>query len=80
MPTYYYGELGNVIDFIFVSNALNEKNKEYTGRVSEYKVFDRHLKCDDIENETQSDHATSSGHYKIQRKLVLILVSGECTC
>ncbi|MEW9576772.1 hypothetical protein U9K47_15710 [Bacillus toyonensis] len=57
LPTHYYGKLGNVLDFIFVSNALNEKNKEYIGRVSEYKVFDRHLKCDDIENETQSDHA-----------------------
>ncbi|PEJ02825.1 endonuclease/exonuclease/phosphatase family protein [Bacillus wiedmannii] len=57
LPTHYYGKLGNVLDFIFVSNALNEKNEEYIGRVSEYKVFDRHLKCDDIENKTQSDHA-----------------------
>nr|WP_235676469.1 endonuclease/exonuclease/phosphatase family protein [Bacillus mycoides] len=57
LPTHYYGKLGNVLDFIFVSNVLNEKNKEYIGRVSEYKVFDRHLKCDDIKNETQSDHA-----------------------
>ncbi|MFF2884821.1 endonuclease/exonuclease/phosphatase family protein [Bacillus toyonensis] len=57
LPTHYYGKLGNVLDFIFVSNSLNEKNDEYIGRVSEYKVFDRHLKCDDIENKTQSDHA-----------------------
>ncbi|PEW37397.1 endonuclease [Bacillus thuringiensis] len=56
LPTHYYGKLGNVLDFIFVSNVLNEKNKEYIGRVSEYKVFDRHLKCDDIANKTQSDH------------------------
>ncbi|MGM3120146.1 endonuclease/exonuclease/phosphatase family protein, partial [Bacillus cereus group sp. BC330] len=29
LPTHYYGKLGNVLDFIFVSNSLNEKNKEY---------------------------------------------------
>ncbi|PEP87433.1 endonuclease/exonuclease/phosphatase family protein [Bacillus pseudomycoides] len=57
LPTHYYGKLGNVLDYIFVSNALNEKNEQYIGRVSEYRVFDRHLKCDDIENQTQSDHA-----------------------
>lgn len=57
LPTHYYGKLGNVLDYIFVSNALNEKNRQHVGRVSEYKVLDRHLKCDDIENKTQSDHA-----------------------
>lgn len=57
LPTHYYKKLGNVLDYIFVSNALNEKNEQHVGRVSAYKVLDRHLKCDDIENKIQSDHA-----------------------
>lgn len=57
LPTHYYKKVGNVLDYIFVSNALNEKNEQCVGRVSAYKVLDRHLKCDDIENQTQSDHA-----------------------
>lgn len=57
MPTHYYKKVGNVFDYIFVSNALNWKNEQHVGRVSAYKVLDHHLKCDDIENKTQSDHA-----------------------
>ncbi|WP_235190104.1 hypothetical protein [Bacillus gaemokensis] len=57
MPTHYYKKVGNVLDYIFVSNALNEKNEQHVGRVSTYEVLDRHLKCDDIGNQKQSDHA-----------------------
>ncbi|TKH12664.1 endonuclease/exonuclease/phosphatase family protein [Bacillus wiedmannii] len=57
LPTHYYKKIGNVLDYIFVSNALNEKNEEHVGRVSTYEVLDRHLKCDDIGNQKQSDHA-----------------------
>ncbi|MDA2439866.1 endonuclease/exonuclease/phosphatase family protein [Bacillus cereus] len=57
LPTHYYKKVGNVFDYIFVSNALNWKNEQHVGRVSAYKVLDHHLKCDDIENKTQSDHA-----------------------
>lgn len=57
IPTHYYKGEGNVLDYIFVSNAFNEKNNRHIGRVTSFEVIDQHLRSDGINNKTQSDHA-----------------------
>lgn len=49
------GEPG-VLDHILVSNALNPLNNEATGEVCDYRVLNRHIRHDDIDNKLQSDH------------------------
>ncbi|PFK85225.1 MULTISPECIES: endonuclease/exonuclease/phosphatase family protein [Bacillus cereus group] len=57
IPTHYYNKLGNVLDYILVSNAFNERNPYKVGRITNYKVLDDHLKADGIKDDKQSDHA-----------------------
>jgi len=57
VPTHYYRNYGDVIDYIFVSNSLNEKNPQHNGRVIFHEVFDLHLKSDGVSDSKQSDHA-----------------------
>lgn len=46
----------NVLDHILVSNALNPRNREATGEVCDYRVWNRHIRHDDVDNKLQSDH------------------------
>jgi predicted extracellular nuclease len=55
-PTHYHKGEGGTLDYIFISNALNEKNSNSVGRISSYDVFDEHLKSDGVGNHKQSDH------------------------
>ncbi|MGG1152626.1 endonuclease/exonuclease/phosphatase family protein [Bacillus wiedmannii] len=57
IPTHYYNNIGNVLDYILVSNAFNERNPHKIGRIITHKVFDEHLKADGIKDDKQSDHA-----------------------
>ncbi|MFC1745988.1 endonuclease/exonuclease/phosphatase family protein [Candidatus Riflebacteria bacterium] len=54
--THYHKGAGGVLDYIFVSNAINERNKKRCGRIIAHKVYDSHLK-DNVTNQHQSDHA-----------------------
>ncbi len=56
-PTHYHRGEGGTLDYVFVSNALNEKNNNAAGRVSGFDVYDAHLKNDGVSNKKQSDHA-----------------------
>ena len=44
VPTSYFQSLGNVIDYIFVSEEFNKKSKKSIAKISSYEVFDTHLK------------------------------------
>ncbi|GAA5647503.1 endonuclease/exonuclease/phosphatase family protein [Vibrio proteolyticus] len=56
-PTHYYRGEGNTLDYIFVSNALNEQNNRAVGKVVYFVVYDEHLHSDGVGNKKQSDHA-----------------------
>jgi len=59
--TSYYQGYGNVLDYIFVSNEFNikdkNKNKNTLGKISSYEVFDKHLQDNPHGSLLQSDHA-----------------------
>lgn len=55
-PTHFYRGQGNVLDYIFVSNALNERNHQRKGRVKTHQVYSMHLQADGVNNQLQSDH------------------------
>jgi predicted extracellular nuclease len=47
---------GGVLDYVLVSNALNQDNQDGKGRVTEYQVFNAHLSSNGAGNHKQSDH------------------------
>jgi endonuclease/exonuclease/phosphatase family metal-dependent hydrolase len=51
----HHGE-PDVLDHILVSNALNPLNREATGEVCQYQVYNQHVRGDDVDNKLQSDH------------------------
>ncbi|MDP2522281.1 endonuclease [Neptunomonas phycophila] len=55
--THIYRGEGDVLDYILVSNALNQKNHDSLGEVADYKVYNAHLQSDGVGNHKQSDHA-----------------------
>jgi len=55
--THIYRGEGDVLDYILVSNSLNQKNHDGLGLVADYKVFNGHLQSDGVGNYKQSDHA-----------------------
>jgi len=56
-PTHYHRGKGGTLDYIFVSNSFNEKNYFHKGRVTSFKVLDKHLQSDGVGDKKQSDHA-----------------------
>ena len=56
-PTSYFVGKGNVLDFIFISNDFNKKNKQHIGKVTNYKVLDKHLQENSNGSILKSDHA-----------------------
>jgi len=45
-----------VLDYILVSNSLNQRNNEARGEVVHYEVLNKHLRGDNTDNKLQSDH------------------------
>jgi endonuclease/exonuclease/phosphatase family metal-dependent hydrolase len=54
--THFHKGNGHVVDFIFVSNALNSENPASIARPIKYKVTNGHLKADGVGDQQQSDH------------------------
>ena len=54
--THIYKGEGGVLDYALVNNALNPRNSDRVGEVTEYQVYNQHLEADDIANRLQSDH------------------------
>lgn len=55
--THFHKGNGHVVDFIFVSNALNSENPTHIARPIKYKVINGHLKANGDADQQQSDHA-----------------------
>jgi len=56
-PTSYFAGKGNVLDYIFISNHFNKKNKEKVAEVTNYEVYDDHLQKNQDGSLLESDHA-----------------------
>lgn len=56
-PTSYFAGKGNVLDFIFISNAFSKKNNDRIAQVSNYEVFNKHLEENHDGSLLKSDHA-----------------------
>ena len=56
LPTHIYGPQTSVLDYIFVSNALNAKNPNHVAKPSKYKVYNSHIFADGVGDQLQSDH------------------------
>ncbi len=54
--THFHRGQGGVLDYVLVSNAFNERNRQAIGRVQFYDVLNRHLFDDGMFNKCQSDH------------------------
>ena len=54
--THVYRGKGNSIDHILISNALNPRNPNAKAELVYYKVLNKHLEKDGVENQFQSDH------------------------
>jgi endonuclease/exonuclease/phosphatase family metal-dependent hydrolase len=57
IPTSYFQGVGNVLDYIFVSNEFQKKEKNSIGKVTSYEVFNTHLHNNPHGSLIQSDHA-----------------------
>lgn len=55
--TSYFAGKGNVLDYIFISNSFNKKNKERVAQVSNYEIFDAHIEENHDGSLLKSDHA-----------------------
>ncbi|MCJ8271482.1 MAG: hypothetical protein MJK04_19050, partial [Psychrosphaera sp.] len=55
--THFHKGNGYVVDFIFVSNALNSENPASIAHPVKYKVINGHLKANGDADQQQSDHA-----------------------
>ena len=56
LPTHIFGAQTSVLDYIFVSNALNAKNPNHVAKPSKYKVYNNHIFADGVGDQLQSDH------------------------
>ena len=56
-PTSYFAGKGNVLDYVFVSNLFDKKNKNKIGEITSYEVFDKHLQKNQNGSLLNSDHA-----------------------
>ncbi|BCS88167.1 endonuclease/exonuclease/phosphatase family protein [Pseudodesulfovibrio sediminis] len=56
-PTHYHMGRGGTLDYIFMSNAFNLKNRNHVGRVVDFAVHGDHLNGDGVGDHKQSDHA-----------------------
>ena len=54
--SYFLGK-GNVLDYIFISNAFNKDNEDKIAEVTDYTVLDEHLQENKDGSLLQSDHA-----------------------
>jgi endonuclease/exonuclease/phosphatase family metal-dependent hydrolase len=54
--SYFLGK-GNVLDYIFISNAFNKDNEDKIAEVTDYTVLDDHLQENKDGSLLQSDHA-----------------------
>ncbi len=57
VPTSYYMNYGNVLDYIFVSKDFTKKDKNALGKINSYEVLDKHLQENRDGSLLQSDHA-----------------------
>lgn len=57
IPTSYFAGYGNVLDYVFISNNFNKKNKQHIAQVSNYEVYNAHLAQDSNGSLAKSDHA-----------------------
>ena len=57
LPTHIFGPQSSVLDYIYVSNALNAKNPHCIAKPSKYKVYNRHIFAEGVGDQLQSDHA-----------------------
>ena len=55
--TSHFAGKGNVLDYIFISNVFNKRNKDRVAQVSNYEIFDEHLKINPDGSLLKSDHA-----------------------
>jgi endonuclease/exonuclease/phosphatase family metal-dependent hydrolase len=55
--TSYFAGKGNVLDYIFISNDFNKKNKDNIAQVTDYKILDKHLEDNQDGSLLMSDHA-----------------------
>lgn len=55
-PTHYFKGVGTVLDYIFISNALNPNNPSSSALLSDYSVSNAHLKPGGGDLKVQSDH------------------------
>ena len=56
-PTSYFLGKGNVLDYIFISNALSKEQEDNIAEVTHYAVLDAHLQEDRDGSLLTSDHA-----------------------
>ena len=56
-PTSYFEGRGNVLDYIFVSNEFDKKEKNAIGKINSYEVFNKHLNNNPHGTLLESDHA-----------------------
>ena len=54
--SYFLGK-GNVLDYIFISNAFNKDNEDKIAEITDYTVLDEHLQENKDGSLLQSDHA-----------------------
>jgi len=57
VSTSYFAGKGNVLDYIFISNDFNKKNKKSIAQVTNYEVLDEHLQKNQDGSLLESDHA-----------------------
>ena len=55
--TSYFASKGNVLDYIFVSNAFNEKKEDHIAKINSYEVINEHLITNHNGSLLASDHA-----------------------
>lgn len=56
-PTSFFAGKGNVLDYIFISKDFNKKNKNCIAKVSNYTIYNKHLKENPDGSLLKSDHA-----------------------
>lgn len=55
--TSYFVGKGNVLDFIFISNALSKKNAKSVANIDNYEIFNEHIEENHDGSILKSDHA-----------------------
>ncbi len=57
IPTSYFAGKGNVLDYIFVSNTFNKKDKNHIAKITSYEIYNEHIINKHDGSLLSSDHA-----------------------